>query len=398
MSGDPFWPRPAPLPAARPPRRSDVVVVGAGITGVAILRELQRTGIGAVALERDHLAAGATGRNAGFLLTGTAAHYAAAVQAHGRAVAGEVWDFTAANHDLLLEALGPRAARSAGHRRAGAWTLAAGAAEALELGEAAEWLGEDGLPGTFVAAPRGAPTGCRGGLLTPRDGEIDPVTATAALARACLTTQPGSLIEGQAVRGLEPGAQGVLVHFDHGEIHAGAVVLATNAWIAELAPQLGIQPVRAQMLATAPPQARRDPRGRPAYSHRGHRYWRRLAGGALLLGGCREAAPEEEQSADPVPTARIQAALDRFLEADLGIEATVTHRWAGIMGFSPDGLPLVGAVPGAPGVLVCGGYTGHGMGFAVHAARILVRHLGAGAPIPGWLDPSRDGRLGLTPR
>ena len=128
------------------------------------------------------------------------------------------------------------------------------------------------------------------------------------------------------------------------------------------------------------------------------RYWRRLASGALLLGGCREVAPEQEQTTNAVPTARIQAALDRFLEAELGMAAAVTHRWAGIMGFSRDGLPLVGAVPGADGVFVCGGYAGHGMGFAVHAARTLVRHLGSGASIPGWLDPSRLARLGLTPR
>jgi glycine/D-amino acid oxidase-like deaminating enzyme len=42
------------------------------------------------------------------------------------------------------------------------------------------------------------------------------------------------------------------------------------------------------------------------------------------------------------------------------------------MGFSRDGLPLVGAVPGAPGALVAAGFTGHGFGFAWVCGRSLV--------------------------
>jgi len=38
----------------------------------------------------------------------------------------------------------------------------------------------------------------------------------------------------------------------------------------------------------------------------------------------------------------------------------VTHRWAGIMGFSADLLPVVGALPDCPGLYVAGGYSGVG--------------------------------------
>src|SRR5262249_10509701 len=38
----------------------------------------------------------------------------------------------------------------------------------------------------------------------------------------------------------------------------------------------------------------------------------------------------------------------------------VTHRWAGIMGFSADLLPLAGPVPDAAGLQVAGGYSGVG--------------------------------------
>ena len=54
-----------PAPPALP-RRAEVVVIGGGITGVALLDVLRRRDVDVVLLERDHLAAGASGRNAGF--------------------------------------------------------------------------------------------------------------------------------------------------------------------------------------------------------------------------------------------------------------------------------------------------------------------------------------------
>lgn len=42
------------------------------------------------------------------------------------------------------------------------------------------------------------------------------------------------------------------------------------------------------------------------------------------------------------------------------------------MGFSRDGLPIVGAVPGLPGALGAVGFTGHGFGFAWVCGRALV--------------------------
>jgi glycine/D-amino acid oxidase-like deaminating enzyme len=45
------------------------------------------------------------------------------------------------------------------------------------------------------------------------------------------------------------------------------------------------------------------------------------------------------------------------------------------MGFTENELPLVGHVPRHPGVHVCGGYSGHGMGFAFQCARQLADQL-----------------------
>jgi glycine/D-amino acid oxidase-like deaminating enzyme len=367
----PIWRLPAPRPRLPLPPRADVVVVGGGITGVSALHWLGLRGTDAVLLERSGLAAGASGRNAGFLLMGVAANYALAVRTYGRDVAREVWGFTADNHALLAEMLQGRA----GYARRGSTTLAATDEESSLLRESDELLREDALPGHFVAP---------GALVNDFDGEVDPAAAVAAIADA---TVGARIHEGVTVLRVEPAHGEVSVHTDVGEIVAGAVLLATNAYTSALAADVPITPVRAQMLATAPvdtPVAQR-----PTYSHWGYRYWRQRDDGRVLIGGWRDTAVDAEVGTDAAVNPDVQRHLDAALQG-LDVAAPVTHRWAGIMGFSSDELPLVGAVPGMPNVYICGGYTGHGMGFAVNATRTLVAHMHDGADIPAWLRPDRS--------
>src|ERR1700694_3719814 len=90
----PFWPRPPERYPGRLPERADVLVIGGGITGVSLLHHLGKRGIDAVLVERHHLASGASGRNAGFLLAGVADSYAEAVRIFGRGRAGYIWEMT----------------------------------------------------------------------------------------------------------------------------------------------------------------------------------------------------------------------------------------------------------------------------------------------------------------
>lgn len=366
------------------PARAEVVIVGGGITGVAVLGALCSRGVDAVLLERDQVAAGASGRNAGFLLAGVAENYARAVARYGRSTAAEVWRFTLENH-ALVAALAT--GLDAGHRVRGSLTVALDAAEAASLEEAATLLREDGLPGVITAADR--PPGAMAALHNPADGEIDPVRLVGGLAAA----QAGRVHEGCRVVAVDDGAEAAVVHLDEASIEASAVVLATNAWTSELVASIPIAPVRAQMLATAP-----APRSVacPVYADWGHRYWRQRDDGVVLVGGFRNRAFTEEVGFNTTPTEAIQGHLDGQL-GSLVANARVTHRWAGTMGFSPDGLPLVGLVTGTRRVHVCGGYTGHGMGFAVNAAAVLVRQILDSNPVPAWLDAQRSGSgLNLT--
>jgi glycine/D-amino acid oxidase-like deaminating enzyme len=86
------------------------------------------------------------------------------------------------------------------------------------------------------------------------------------------------------------------------------------------------------------------------------------------VGGWRDTDRETEVGEEATPTDAIQRNLDAFL-AEHGVRAPVTHRWAGIMGFSHDALPYVGKR--LDGIYVSAGFTGHGNAFAIAAGEII---------------------------
>ncbi len=332
------------------PNKADVLVIGGGIAGVSLLCHLARRRIDAVLIERFHLAAGASGRNAGFLLAGVATNYAEAVRNFGRDKAREVWELTNENHDRMIEAA---KGQDIGYRRLGSIILPDSEDETKQLIESAELLQQDGFQARW--------DGTR--LINARDGEVDPSAVVAAIARQM---KPGAIREGVEVVGLEPRRNDVVVATADNSCEAGVVILATNAYTTELVSSVKIQPTRAQMIATEPES--KVIAERPTYSHFGYRYWRQLPGGEVLVGGWRDTSMDTELTDVAEPTPQIQEQLDKGL-AELGVTAQVTHRWAGIMGFTPSGLPFTGPVDGMPNVYVCAGFNGHGMGFAFMSAK-----------------------------
>jgi glycine/D-amino acid oxidase-like deaminating enzyme len=72
----------------------------------------------------------------------------------------------------------------------------------------------------------------------------------------------------------------------------------------------------------------------------------------------------------------VQAYLDAYLRARFpDVTAPVERRWAGIMGFSVDGLPMVGALPEMPRIGFAVGFHGHGLAFGAGVAERAVDFL-----------------------
>ena len=108
-----------------------------------------------------------------------------------------------------------------------------------------------------------------------------------------------------------------------------------------------------------------------------------LAAGVVVFSPLGPANAEET-------TPHLQAGLLGWVGAHFPelADVRVTHRWAGIMGFTPDGMPLVGRLPDLEEVYYCVGFNGGGMSMGPVAARRAVRLMTAGAS-PGVFDGGR---------
>jgi gamma-glutamylputrescine oxidase len=292
--------------------------------------------------EAREVAGGASGRNGGFALRGGAGPYDRARAELGPERAHLLWDLTERTLDRLESLAGDA------FRRVGSLRLAADPAERDALaaehdalradGLAVEWIEPDALDGGLERLFHGA-------ILHPPDGALQPARWVRRLARKAA------------------GAGAEIVQHNRVEIadlEADAVVVATDGFSGAVLPELRelVRPTRGQVVVTEPLPELRYPR--PHYARAGYDYWHQLPDRRLVLGGNRDAALEDEYTDVEQTTPVVQERIEAFVERLAGFRPVITHRWAGIWGDSPDGLPLVGPLPERDGVWIAGGYAGHG--------------------------------------
>jgi len=168
------------------------------------------------------------------------------------------------------------------------------------------------------------------------------------------------------------------------------VVVATDGYPSGLLGPLegSIVPTRAQMIATEPiPERLYDC---PHYSRHGFDYWQQREDGRILAGGFRDTSLATEFTTSEETTSDIQLALDEFVSDLVGWPVVATHRWAGLFGFVPDLMPVVGPVPDEDGLWVAAGYSGHGMVLGFMCGELVADAiLGRDTPDLDLFDPAR---------
>ena len=369
----PYWlDEPAPaLPAGDGADHVDVAVVGAGVTGCACALALAEAGLRVRVVDERRVAEGASGRNGGFALRGTAAPYDEVVASVGRERALTLWRWTEDEVDAIERLAGDA------FRRVGSLRLAADQEEREDLRDEIEGLWADGLEADWVDAPGGPLEGrFTAAIRHPTDGVLQParwVRRLAGLAAAA----GAELVEGRRVS-------------DPAELRADTVVVATDGYPSGLLGELEglIVPTRGQVIATEPLAERLFEV--PHYGRHGFDYWHQAADGRLVAGGFRDVSLDQEFTADEAVTDDVQRSLERFVEGLVGRPLRVDYRWAGIFGLVLDFLPVVGRVPGLHETWVAAGYSGHGnvLGFA--CGRLVARAIrGDRDPLLDLFEPAR---------
>ncbi|KAL1840994.1 hypothetical protein VTJ49DRAFT_7548 [Mycothermus thermophilus] len=242
-------------------------------------------------------------------------------------------------------------------------------------------------------------------------GSLSAYALTIGVLRECLRRGPGEfnlqtwtaatklLQRGQHVVEADSGYPWE-VHTPRGVVRAHRVVLATNGYTAALLSEFQgrILPVRGQVTAQRPGKALPEGGCLPTtYSFiygSGYEYMvtqqrdtgARWPGDVVIGGGLMRTSEQGRDECGVTDDGAVNAQISEYLsEAALRYfggadgswgeddpEGRVRREWTGIMGFSPDGFPFVGEVPGQEGLWVSGGFNGNGMVMCWMCARAVV--------------------------
>jgi gamma-glutamylputrescine oxidase len=371
----------------------DVCVIGAGVGGCSTAWHLAAHGIQALVLEARTAGSGASGRNGGFVIAGTAPFHNDARRRFGNDLARRIHAATIDAQRSVLgiaEDLGVRDL----FRQCGSLRLAVDADESAHLLEDVEALHEDGFPAEIVTGDD-LPPELRGpgrsGYLVPDDCSVQPSRWIRAFS-AGVEQQGARILEHTPVAapvGARDGAAFVL-QTPHGRVRAERVVVASDGALPILVPALfpHVRTKRLHMVATAPTDARIAPQ--LVYSRWGYEYHHQTPEGRVALGGYSDIDGEASFTEREEPSPIVLARLERHLRDELGVHAPVTHRWVGLVGYGPGERPFAGPFPGEEGLYVLGGYNGTGNLNGFVAGRIVAELIARGeAPDADLYDTGR---------
>ncbi len=393
--------------------RYDSIVVGGGLLGAALAWMLAREGARVALLERDQLNQHASGQNAGSL------HFQLEYRMveHGWESARTAAEAMPLHLEAAREwaALGDELGESLGVAQQGGFMLAETAEQVEVLRRKTALEQEWGLDVRLLdgdEARRLAPylsDSVLAAAFCPLEGKADTRIAGPALARGALRLGAEVRTRTEVVD-LVPAATGWAVHAversEAGErmlrLEADTVMLAAGVWTTRLGQLLEVSlptiPL-ALMMSVSAPTAPFVPH---LVQHAGTKLSLKQTGnGTVLIGGGWPArlplAADGTPDLESRPTL-LQSSLVGNAAAAIGVvprtaSLPIVRSWVGTTTVTPDQLPLVGQVPGRPGVFVATGGSAFTLGPSF--ARSLIA-LADGRP-PGIdlhpYDPARFERL-----
>jgi glycine/D-amino acid oxidase-like deaminating enzyme len=368
----------------RVPARADVVIVGAGYTGLAAARQLARVGASALVIEREQVGWGASSRNGGQVLTGMKLDAPTLVARYGEARARQLFD-VATESIVRLEALIAEEAIDCEYTRAGHLQAAFKPAHFDAFREEQEllWRVFDHQVRLVPRAEQRAEIGSdayHGVLVDERSGGLNPARYVHGLAEAAARAG-AEIATGIGVTSLERQPGKWLVRTTGGDIETRDLLVATNGYTDAAVPALQHRfvPIGSYIIATEPLDERVAsallPRQRMAFDSKNFLYYFRTTMDRRLLFGGRA----EFGRPDADTTRRAAAILRKGMHTVFPelAGATIDYAWGGNVAFTRDQMPRAGQLEG---LNYAGGYCGHGVAMATYLGEQIARRI-AGEPI-----------------
>src|SRR5262245_33080706 len=215
------------------PARADVVIIGGGIVGTSIAYHLTKLGIGnTVLLERKQLTSGTTWHAAG--LVG---------QLRANRNLTELAKYTTG----LFEGLERETGQATGFKQNGSITIALNEGRFEEVKRGASMAKNFGMDVKVISVaeiqerlPHYNLEGAVGGVFLPKDGQVNPIDVTQALAAGA--RQGGAKIfeNSKVTRILLKDGSAAGVETAGGTISADKVVIAAGMWSREIGRLIGV--------------------------------------------------------------------------------------------------------------------------------------------------------------
>ncbi|MGY4534597.1 gamma-glutamylputrescine oxidase [Pseudomonas sp. TE3786] len=251
----------ADLLISRPPMQgehnTDVVVVGAGFSGLHTALRLARAGKRVTVIEASRVAWAASGRNGGQAILGWSCDMPPLEAALGLERARRLWDSMRWAAQELRDLPG-RHGFDCDYRAGHLWTSVMPRRNAIlhewqheashKWGhDALQFIPRSELPG-WVASER-----YQAGLYDPEGGHLNPLKLALGLA-AAVEAAGGRIHEHSKALSYRQEGQGYAVKTEQGSVRADVLVLACNAYIDKLDPPLAkrVLPVGTYQVASAP--------------------------------------------------------------------------------------------------------------------------------------------------
>jgi glycine/D-amino acid oxidase-like deaminating enzyme len=385
----------APLAPLAADTRAEVLVIGAGYTGLSAALHAAAAGRDVVVLEAREIGAGGSGRNGGQVIAGLKHDPDWLESVYGEA-GGQLAACSGTAPDLVFDVI-RQYSIECDAVRAG-WLQLAVTERHLEALErrAAQWRSRGADAAVLSARGAARLTGTTrycGGWIDRRGGTVQPLAYLQGLARAAMARGARLFIRSPATR-LSRRGDGWCVQTPRNAVTAHTVVVATDAYTDRPFDALRrtVVAVPSIQVATAPlpPHLRAHvlPEGQSVSdTQRILRYFRLDAAGRLVLGtrGSYGDVP------NPTGTGAHERAVRELYPQLAGLP--LQYRWGGFVAMTRDGLPHLHEP--APGLLAGLGYNGRGVAMATAMGRLLARRaLGETAASLGFpVTPVRPIRL-----
>jgi glycine/D-amino acid oxidase-like deaminating enzyme len=352
--------------------KCDALIIGCGITGSLIAERLTRQGLDVVIIDRELPGRGSTAASTSMLLWEIDRSLTQLTETYGFERASRA--YLVSLHAVTgLKALVLQLGISCEMRDKKSLYLAAGTSAKQLFGEH-QLRQRAGLPGDFLdhamlldefgIARAGA-------IVSPVAADADPMQLSRGLLRIAVA-RGARLFEGEALE-FDPAGFSVGVQLQNGrQIEARSVVLATG-YVMPAIIHSTIQTISSSWaIATCPQPQNLWREGALIWEdNNDYIYARTTSAGRIIIGG-----EDSEKIIEPNARDRLIPEKSRVLAQKLAAlwpvgYANIEYRWSGTFDTTSDGLPLIGAVPGAKGLYAAYGYGGNGITFSFLAAQLI---------------------------